>query len=73
LDIKDNAENYSMVFEFAEGGTLHNYLIRHFNSLTWGDKYKLGLEVTEGLRYLHELNIVHKDLVIFKFSFFVFV
>ena len=68
MDIKDNAENYSMVFEFAEGGTLHHYLLRHFGSLTWKDKYKLGLEITDGLQYLHELNIIHKDLVIL-FSF----
>ena len=52
-----------MIFEFASGGTLRNHLMQHFHSLTWEDKYKLGLEITNGLRYMHELDIIHKDLV----------
>jgi len=53
-----------MVFEFAEGGTLQKHLSCHFDSLTWKDKYKLGLDITGGLKHLHELGIIHKDLVI---------
>ena len=53
-----------MVFEYAEGGTLQSHLSRHFNNLTWKDKYKLGLDITKGLDHLHELGIIHKDLVI---------
>ena len=52
-----------MVLEFADGGTLRNHLDNHFNRLTWKDKYKLGLEITNGLKHLHELDIIHKDLV----------
>ena len=52
-----------MIFELAEGGTLYNHLRRHFNDLTWEDKYALGLGITNGLKYLHELKIIHKDLV----------
>ena len=52
-----------MMFELADGGSLREYLRKHFTSLTWKDKYRLGLEVTNGLRHLHDLDIVHKDLV----------
>ena len=52
-----------MMFELADGGNLRGYLKNHFKSLTWEDKYKLGLEVTNGLKHLHDLDIIHKDLV----------
>ena len=57
-----------MVFEFANGGTLRKHLSQHFHSLTWEDKYKLSLEITNGLRYMHELDIIHKDLVIYDYT-----
>ena len=60
----DETESYGMVFEFAEGGTLQKHLSYHFDSLTWEDKYKLGLDITRGLKHLHGLGIIHKDLVI---------
>ena len=52
-----------MIFELADGGSLHEHLKNHFKDLTWKDKYKLGLEITNGLRHLHKLDIIHKDLV----------
>ena len=58
-----------MVLEFADGGTLRAYLARRFNELTWKDKYKLGLDITNGLKYLHALDIVHKDLVWYHYFY----
>jgi len=52
-----------MVFEFADGGSLSAYLVKHFKDLTWKEKYNLGLDITNGLKYLHVLDIVHKDMV----------
>ena len=60
--VEDNG--YHMIFEFADGGTLRTHLAQHFRSLTWKDKYKLSLEITNGLGHMHKLNIIHKDLVI---------
>ena len=51
-----------MIFELADG-SLHEHLKKHFKYLTWKDKYKLGLEITNGLKHLHKLDIIHKDLV----------
>jgi len=40
-----------MVSEFAEGGTLRKHLNCHFHNLTRKDKFKLGLEITSGLKH----------------------
>ena len=52
-----------MVFEYADGGTLFEHLQTYFPKLTWNDKHNLALGISDGLLYLHKLNIVHKDLV----------
>ena len=64
LHITDKDDSYHMISELADGGNLREHLEKHFKDLTWKDKYKLGLDVTNGLKHLHELDIIHKDLVI---------
>ena len=51
-----------MVIEYAEGGTLRNYLKDNFPSLKLQDKYKLALQLSIAIECLHENGIVHKDL-----------
>jgi len=63
LHITDKDDSYHMISELADGGNLREHLEKHFKDLTWKDKYKLGLEIANGLKYLHELDIIHKDLV----------
>lgn len=48
---------------YANGGNLQNYLNNNFKSLSWDDKKKLAFQIAEGLNYLHNENILHKDLV----------
>src|SRR6185369_11493969 len=64
----DVSDQYHMVFEFAYDGTLRTYLSKNFDNLTWKSKYKLGLDIANGLKYLHALEIIHKDLVLFIFT-----
>jgi len=52
-----------MVFEYADGGTLRRYLSDPSVKLDWLMRCKLGINVIDGLRYLHGLDILHKDLV----------
>ena len=59
----DSHDNYHMIFEYATDGSLREYLEKNFVNLQWRDKLKLGLEIASGLRYLHDLDIIHKDLV----------
>ncbi|GBC06524.1 hypothetical protein RclHR1_00690014 [Rhizophagus clarus] len=64
--IKDDsvcqAIKYSLVLEYADSGTLETYLIKHFNELEWVDKLKLALQLTNAVSFLHERDIIHRDL-----------
>ena len=55
--------SYHMIFELADGGNLRKHLEQYSKYSTWKDKYKFGLEITNGLKHLHDLDIIHKDLV----------
>jgi serine/threonine protein kinase len=50
--------------EYANNGTLRNYLKEYFNSLTWNDKLNLALQLARSVSYLHDEEIAHRDLVI---------
>lgn len=54
--------NYLLIFEYAEGGTLHNYLKKSFSSLNWQYKYRLALQLSSAIECLHENKIIHNDL-----------
>ena len=47
--------------EYADGGTLQNYLKKNF---TWDDKFNLALQLARAVSCLHDERIVHRDLVI---------
>ena len=66
--------------EYADSGTLRDYLKVCFNNLTWDDKFKLALQLAYAVSCLHDEKIVHRDLVtilhfiiIFFFVFFKFI
>ena len=55
-----------MVLQYADGGNLRDYLKNSKSSsspLTWPDKYRIALEIAEGLLCLHAEGILHRDLV----------
>ncbi|GBB87501.1 hypothetical protein RclHR1_00140005 [Rhizophagus clarus] len=54
--------NYILVLEYADSGTLNTYLDEHFNELTWEDKLCLALQLTSAVYSLHEQDIIHRDL-----------
>ena len=61
---------YSLVLEYADGGTLNTYLNEHFNELDWNDKYQLALQLASAVECMHDCDIVHRDLVIINFHLF---
>ncbi|OCH92031.1 kinase-like protein [Obba rivulosa] len=48
----------ALVSDWMHHGTLLDYLAIH----TVADRLKLAIDMAEGLRYLHEMNILHGDL-----------
>ena len=49
--------------QYADGGDLQNYLKHNFKNLTWNDKKKLSYQIANGLNYLHNEKVLHRDLV----------
>jgi serine/threonine protein kinase len=64
-----NEKKYSLVMEYANDGTLRDYLKKNFNNLSWDDKYRLANELTCAVLCLHDEGIVHRDLVSYKINF----
>ena len=50
--------------EYANGGTLRNYLKKRFDNLTWNDKFNLAFQLASAVSCLYDEGIVHRDLVI---------
>ena len=59
----DTARKYSLVLEYADGGTLQTYLISHFSELAWNDKYRLAYQLANAIEHIHNYDIIHRDLV----------
>ncbi|CAB4397294.1 unnamed protein product [Rhizophagus irregularis] len=61
-DTIHQANEYSLVLEYADSGTLGTYLKKHFNELNWDDKYQLALQLASAVECIHNLDIIHRDL-----------
>uniref|UniRef100_U9UA34 Protein kinase domain-containing protein n=1 Tax=Rhizophagus irregularis (strain DAOM 181602 / DAOM 197198 / MUCL 43194) TaxID=747089 RepID=U9UA34_RHIID len=48
--------------EYANNGTLRNYLNRYFKNLTWNDKLNLAFQLANAISFLHDEGIIHRDL-----------
>jgi serine/threonine protein kinase len=49
--------------EYADSGTLRNYLSERFENLTWNDKLNFALQLANAISCLHDEDVVHRDLV----------
>ncbi|RIB06692.1 kinase-like domain-containing protein [Gigaspora rosea] len=58
LDIEK--QTFYLVMEFANNGTLREYLKK--NNLEWPEKIRLASQIAEGMSYLHNIDIIHRDL-----------
>ncbi|KAF0444674.1 kinase-like protein [Gigaspora margarita] len=59
---KDDNGNHNMILEYANEGTLREYLKTNFAILQWTDKLRIAKEIALGLLFLHDKNIIHRDL-----------
>lgn len=69
----DPTSNYLLILEYADSGTLGNYLKDNFSKLDWGIKLQFAIQIADAVSCIHQNNIVHCDLVsillIFDFHF----
>ncbi|GES88022.1 kinase-like domain-containing protein [Rhizophagus clarus] len=58
----DNPKKYWLVMEYADSGTLQEYLSNNFDNLTWNNKLNMALQLARAVSCLHDEGIVHRDL-----------
>jgi len=58
--------------EYADGGTLRNFLKEKFANLTWKIKFNLALQISNAVSFLHDKGIVHSDLVIYIKNIYIY-
>ncbi|GES83716.1 kinase-like domain-containing protein [Rhizophagus clarus] len=59
---EDGSKKYMLVMEYADNGTLRNYLKENFSNLTWNDKFRMAHQLSCAVLFLHDENIIHRDL-----------
>jgi serine/threonine-protein kinase CLA4 len=51
-----------MVMELMDSGSLQNYISEKPCPESWLTRYNIALDICHGMRYLHRLNVIHRDL-----------
>ncbi|RHZ60868.1 hypothetical protein Glove_350g119 [Diversispora epigaea] len=59
---EENTNNYMIVLEYANNGSLRQYLKSNFQKLDWNLKLNLAKQIANALMNLHDNNIIHGKL-----------
>ena len=64
IDEPDKAENFSIVMEYFENGSLKDFQKKYMQCDCWARKVKMVQQIALGMNYLHTLDppITHRDL-----------
>ncbi|PKC65754.1 kinase-like protein [Rhizophagus irregularis] len=54
--------NYLLILEYADSGTLRNYLKYNFSKLDWNIKLQFAIQIADAISCIHQKNIIHRDL-----------
>lgn len=61
--------NYLLIIEYADSGTLSNYLKENFNKLDWNIKLQFAIQIADAVSCIHQHDIIHCDLVSILLTF----
>ncbi|GBC39068.2 kinase-like domain-containing protein [Rhizophagus irregularis DAOM 181602=DAOM 197198] len=56
-----DTNNYIMVLDYAEGGSLYNWINKHYKNLNWSHNIEILICIIKGLEEIHERQMVHRD------------
>ncbi|CAG8683377.1 8823_t:CDS:2 [Gigaspora margarita] len=60
--IEKELNEFVLILEYANNGTLKDYLYNNFCVLNWDDKLCLAKQLTDAIKFLHSHDIIHRDL-----------
>jgi serine/threonine protein kinase len=55
--------NYLFILEYADSGTLKDYLKNNFTKLNWNIKLQFAVQIADAVSCIHQKDIIHYDLV----------
>jgi serine/threonine protein kinase len=50
-----------MVLDYAKGGNLYHWISKYYNNINWSCKINILLRIINGLKEIHQKNLVHHD------------
>ncbi|UZO18222.1 uncharacterized protein OCT59_009542 [Rhizophagus irregularis] len=56
-----DTKNYIIVLQHAEGGNFSNWVNMNYKDFNWKNKIKVLGDIIEGLKEIHEKQMVHRD------------
>ncbi|KAF0536901.1 calmodulin-dependent protein kinase [Gigaspora margarita] len=63
IDRRDpNVVGYVLILEYADNGTLRDFLQKNSTKIEWELKVQLAIQLVEAVKWLHAHNIVHGNL-----------
>ncbi|EXX71020.1 kinase-like domain-containing protein [Rhizophagus irregularis DAOM 181602=DAOM 197198] len=56
-----DTKDYIIVLEYAKGGNLKNWMNKNYRNLNWYNKISMLLNISTGLKEIHQKKMVHHD------------
>ncbi|RHZ59067.1 hypothetical protein Glove_365g218 [Diversispora epigaea] len=59
---QENTNNYMIILEYVNNGSLRQHLKTNFQKLDWNAKLNIAKQIADVLKFLHSNNIIHGKL-----------